>query len=420
MPWPGPAGHRRRAAVAAHPPHHRLGDAAPVGRNRAHVEAGALVANVGGDPVGVGLDVDGDPRRPGVTGGIDRRLLAGEQQGLDVLAHRGVADHDGVDRHVVELLDAGGQRVDGPAEVLVVGGGGAVVEPGPQLALLAPGQRRDVGRVVAPLDQGEGVQHRVVEMGGDLGPLLGADALAALLAGVADQAEDPGTEDQAEPGRGHQHHQQGGARRRQGPVGDQEDGHAGCDQQRAAGNAERRDPAPEDARHRVAGQVLADPGPALPVALVTAGPDQRGAGGRQRHRPGQCVAEPHAGSAEEEHAARDDACHRGDLSVAGTLPATCGAGWSRVGPGAEGPEHQVEDDAGAPRRGEHGEPEADQQGVDAQGLGQPAGRPGEDAVAPAAHQEAVAARAGSVGAVGAVRSLPEGRAWPRSSSPCQA
>ena len=58
-----------------------------------------------------------------------------------------------------------------------------VVEPGPQLALLAAGQAaRLLGLVGVPLDEGEGLQHRVVQVGGHVGALLAADALAPLVA----------------------------------------------------------------------------------------------------------------------------------------------------------------------------------------------------------------------------------------------
>ena len=55
------------------------------------------------------------------------------------------------------------------------------VQPGAQLALLPAGERGDLARVVgALLHQRERLQHRVVQVGGDLGALLRADALGAL------------------------------------------------------------------------------------------------------------------------------------------------------------------------------------------------------------------------------------------------
>src|SRR5665213_107972 len=47
----------------------------------------------------------------------------------------------------------------------------------------------------------EGVKNRVVEMRGNLGTLLGANPLAALGCGVANQPEDPRRQDQGETAR---------------------------------------------------------------------------------------------------------------------------------------------------------------------------------------------------------------------------
>jgi hypothetical protein len=49
--------------------------------------------------------------------------------------------------------------------------------------------------VSVALDQREGLQHRVVDMGGDLGALLGSDEGATLLALLAEAAVDPGEHD---------------------------------------------------------------------------------------------------------------------------------------------------------------------------------------------------------------------------------
>ena len=64
------------------------------------------------------------------------------------------------------------------------------VEPRAQLALLPPRERRDASRVVRlALDQGERLQHRVVDAGGEVGALLDANAGVAL--GVALAYEPP-------------------------------------------------------------------------------------------------------------------------------------------------------------------------------------------------------------------------------------
>ena len=74
------------------------------------------------------------------------------------------------------------------------------VQPGPQVALLGarePGDRGGVAGVL--LDQREGLQHRVVQVGGDVGALLGADPLRALVGQVGREPEDPRPDDDAEP-----------------------------------------------------------------------------------------------------------------------------------------------------------------------------------------------------------------------------
>ena len=48
-----------------------------------------------------------------------------------------------------------------------------------------------VGRVGSPLDQRQGLEHRVVQVGGHLGPFVGADALGALVGELAAEPHDP-------------------------------------------------------------------------------------------------------------------------------------------------------------------------------------------------------------------------------------
>ena len=81
-----------------------------------------------------------------------------------------------------------------PASLLRVLGGLAVavraVEPAAQLAFLAAGQPRDLARLLALLlDQRERLQHGVVQVRGDLGAFVGADAGLALVGEVADQPQ---------------------------------------------------------------------------------------------------------------------------------------------------------------------------------------------------------------------------------------
>ena len=89
------------------------------------------------------------------------------------------------------VLDLGGGRAQRAGQAALVGGL-ADVEPRAQVALLRPGQPGHGGRVVgALLDQRQGLQHRVVQVGGDVGPLLGADPLLALGVEVGGEPEHP-------------------------------------------------------------------------------------------------------------------------------------------------------------------------------------------------------------------------------------
>ena len=83
----------------------------------------------------------------------------------------------------------GGVLTDGPRRP-------ALEQPGPQLAFLGPGEAHDVLRVVGrPLDERQRLEHRVVDVGRHLGPLLGQGPRLALGDEVPHQAQPPGAED---------------------------------------------------------------------------------------------------------------------------------------------------------------------------------------------------------------------------------
>ena len=72
----------------------------------------------------------------------------------------------------------------------------ALEQPGPQLALLGPGQAHHVlGIVGRALDERQRLEHRVVDVGRHLRPLLGQRTRLALGDEVAHQAQPPGAED---------------------------------------------------------------------------------------------------------------------------------------------------------------------------------------------------------------------------------
>ena len=98
------------------------------------------------------------------------------------------------------VLDLGGRSPRRAAGERAVVGGLAGVEPGPQVALLGAGQPGHGGRVAGVLlDQGQRLQHRVVQVGGDVGALLGADPLGALGGEVGGEPETHGPTTMASP-----------------------------------------------------------------------------------------------------------------------------------------------------------------------------------------------------------------------------
>ena len=110
----------------------------------------------------------------------------------------------------------------------------AVEEPCPQLALLAPGQLRDLARVAgALLHQGQRLQHRVVQVGGELGALLGADPLGPLAGEVAAEPPEKRSQDQRQPRRRRDHREHDVARIAEDVVRGEEEQHRAEDQRDA-------------------------------------------------------------------------------------------------------------------------------------------------------------------------------------------
>src|SRR5215207_5363854 len=375
------------AAVAPDPAADGVGDAAPVGRHLVGVEALALVAHEPAEVVRLHLDVHRDQRRPRVPGRVERRLLAGVDQGPAGLVERGVADHDDVDGHVVALLDPGRDRLDGRPQP-ALGRHRDPVQPGPQLPLLAPGQPDHLGRGVGPLDQGQGVQDRVVEVGGHLGPGLGADPATALVGQLGGQPGRPGGEDQHQPDQGDGHPEEGVAGRGQvgAGVGEPEAEAAGH-KQAADHDPDQADPAGEHGLDGVAG----DAGPAGPVAVVAAGPDDRRAGRGQGDRPDDLVAEPQADLAQQQH--RPEHHQPEGEGLPGRRPADGpGPGQLVVRLDRDRPGQQVEHDPGAAGDGQDGEGDPDKDRVDAEPFAQPAGHAQQHAVVAAADDRRRAGR----------------------------
>ena len=133
-----------------------------------------------------------------MLGRVDQRLAGRPHRGPRAASSTGgVADDDQLDGQRVVVLDLGDHAGRQPGQRATLAADRGVVQPGAQLALLAAGEPGDRRWLVGvPLDQRQRLQHRVVQVGGDRGPLLGADARRALLG--------PRVEQPAPERRGHQ------------------------------------------------------------------------------------------------------------------------------------------------------------------------------------------------------------------------
>ncbi len=222
---------------------------------------------------------------PGVLGGVGHRLAGGVDDGSQALSQRAVADVDDVDGDPVGVLGRGGDPAQRAGDGALVGGL-AGVQPGPEVTLLGPGEPGDGGAVVGVLlDQGQRLEHRVVQVRGQVGALLGADPLGPLGGQVGGQAVDPRPDHDAEADHGQQRGDRDVAGHLEGAAAQRED-HEGGDDQADPGREPRvrRPPAAaEHGPHRVdpAGGVQ----PALALRLVGLAPQQGDADEPEEDRP---------------------------------------------------------------------------------------------------------------------------------------
>ena len=176
----------RRAAAAGHPGVDRLGQPLAVAAApRPGRSPGRGPARRPTPGVRLDLGEQRDDLGAGPLRRVDRRLARRREQGAQVIVELAVPDGDRLDGDPVLGLDLlldqphPGREASCPA--VDRARRPAVEQPGPQLALLRPGQLDDLLRIVrAALDQGQGLQHRVMHPRGHLGPLLGPDPGLAL------------------------------------------------------------------------------------------------------------------------------------------------------------------------------------------------------------------------------------------------
>ena len=144
------------------------------------------------------LGVDGDRRRgPANLAALTIASRAAATSASARVVERAVADRHDVDRDAVRLLDLGRGELERGRERRALAERPAAVEPRAQLALLAAREPGDLARVVGlALHQRERLQDGVVQVRGELGALLRAHALGALVGEPAHEPDPPRREDQ--------------------------------------------------------------------------------------------------------------------------------------------------------------------------------------------------------------------------------
>ena len=184
--------------MAVHPPDDRFPHAEPVRGKRIRVEAWPPVLDEN-LRCGVGdFQVDGHGAAS-VAGGVQHGLAGRLDERLVALGHDAVPHGDHIDRVPQCVFNLGGRGFDGFGK-LAGFVAGVPVQPAPQFALLRAGQPDDVVLIAgAALDQREGLEHGVVEVGGDLGTLGGADTPRSLGFQVPPELQAPGQQHEGHP-----------------------------------------------------------------------------------------------------------------------------------------------------------------------------------------------------------------------------
>ena len=142
-----------------------------------------------------------------MLGGVQERLASSAEHRLGGIAELTVPDHDHLYGHSVVVFDILGGRAERRSKTPLLRPASIAGEPVSELALLTAGQRRHLTWVVgALLHQGEGLEHGVMKVRRELGPLLRANALGALEREIASEPPQERREDQAQR---NNHHNRG-------------------------------------------------------------------------------------------------------------------------------------------------------------------------------------------------------------------
>src|SRR5690625_1787611 len=197
---PGPD--RRTAPVPLEPPDDRAAHPVPVGGDRIEVEARTAVPDEHLDHSLTDLNVQRHRGRA-VDHRVAQRLAGARGKGLDRGAGRVVPGGDDVDGHPVLVLHLAGNLAQRGSH-RVPGGGPVGIQPLAQLALLCSGQPCHlVGVLGAGADERERLQHRVVQVGGDVGALRLPRSSGAFGAEVRSEERRVGKESRSRSSQNH-------------------------------------------------------------------------------------------------------------------------------------------------------------------------------------------------------------------------
>ena len=324
------------------------------------------------------------PRPAGVRrvlGRVDQasrgRLHAGRSS---VLVERRVADRPRPRRRppCASSTSAGGRARGrrGTASASVAWGGRATARSSRSSARAS---RADLARVVGvALDQRQRLQHRVVHVRRQLGPLLRPDPLPPLLGELAGRADQPRSGDQRDAGHDDQPADEPVDRGRQTTSSTDEAGPADDHEHHADDDADPR----AAAGRRDGGRTP----PAGPLRIVRDPPQHHHAQPDHQERCGDGPRRTEADALQDQDRARHDGAQReqgtqspGPLVGLPRLAAAgrAGAPVGLLGKGHQRPERRVGRDAGAARGGQEDEGQPDDPGVDPEVPGEAVAHPAE-------------------------------------------
>ena len=229
-----------------------------------------------------------------------------------------------------------------------------------------------------------------MEVGGQLGPLLGPHARPPLVGQVTRQPPPPRPGDERQPDDSRQHREQAAGGRPQPVLGDEEPHDPDADQDDPGRQADG-----DDARRSFGERRPGRRRPPGSLRLVGLTPDDRHAHGGREQRPHEGVPQPQAELTDEEHHAGGQEAEGDQVAAVGPAAPAASARRRRCcfadvrALGNDGPEGGVEDQSGAADEGEDGEGDADGAHIDVEVLGKATADARHDAVVGAAIETAL-------------------------------